>query len=116
MFGRHKIIPKGAIAWDNTGNNKAYQSRQVIFVLNPTSIYAHLADSDKDLYKVTGLLPVPAGPAGGRRGGRAGGGGPLPPQPLPPAAQRGGRGGGGAGKKKGQKRGEGRAAGGAGRR
>jgi hypothetical protein len=32
MFSKHKIIPKGAIAWDNTGNNKAYQSRQVIFV------------------------------------------------------------------------------------
>ena len=64
MFSKHKIIPKGAIAWDNTGNNKAYQSRQVIFVLNPTSIYAHLADSDKELYNVTGLLPVPAGPAG----------------------------------------------------
>src|SRR6266567_152140 len=64
MFTKHKIIPKGAIAWDNTGNNKAYQSRQVIFVLNPTSIYAHLADSDKELYNVTGLLPVPAGPAG----------------------------------------------------
>jgi multiple sugar transport system substrate-binding protein len=64
MFHKHKIIPKGAIAWDNTGNNKAYQSRQVIFVLNPTSIFAHLADSDKDLYNTTGLLPVPAGPAG----------------------------------------------------
>ena len=36
MFHKHKIIPKGAIAWDNTGNNKAYQSRQVLFVLNPT--------------------------------------------------------------------------------
>jgi multiple sugar transport system substrate-binding protein len=36
----------------------------VVFVLNPTSIYAHLADSDKELYNVTGLLPVPAGPAG----------------------------------------------------
>ena len=24
MFSKHKIIPKGAIAWDNTGNNKAY--------------------------------------------------------------------------------------------
>ena len=64
MFSKHKIIPKGAISWDNTGNNKAYQSRQVIFVLNPTSIYAHLAESDKELYNVTGLLPVPAGPAG----------------------------------------------------
>ena len=49
MFHKHKIIPKGAIAWDNTGNNKAYQSRQVLFVLNPTSIYAYLAESDKEL-------------------------------------------------------------------
>jgi multiple sugar transport system substrate-binding protein len=64
MYHKHKIIPKGTVSWDNTGNNKAYQSRQVIFVLNPTSIYAHLAGSDKDLYNVTGLFPVPAGPAG----------------------------------------------------
>ena len=64
MFNKHKIIPKGATAWDNTGNNKAYQSRQVIFVLNPTSIYAYLAESDKELYDTTGLLPIPAGPAG----------------------------------------------------
>jgi multiple sugar transport system substrate-binding protein len=64
MFNKHKIIPKGTISWDNQGNNKAYQSRQVIFVLNPTSIYAHLAESDKELYDVTGLLPVPAGSAG----------------------------------------------------
>ena len=64
MFTKHKIIPKGAIAWDNTGNNKAYQSRQVLFVVNPTSIYASLAASDKELYSATGLLPVPAGPAG----------------------------------------------------
>jgi multiple sugar transport system substrate-binding protein len=64
MYLKHKIIPKGAISWDNTGNNKAFQSRQVIFVLNPTSIYAHLGESDKELYNVTGLLPVPAGPAG----------------------------------------------------
>lgn len=64
MYHKHKIIPKGTVSWDNTGNNKAYQSRQVIFVLNPTSIYAHLAGSDKDLYNITGLFPVPAGPAG----------------------------------------------------
>jgi multiple sugar transport system substrate-binding protein len=64
MVNKHKIIPKGAISWDNQGNNKAYQSRQVIFVLNPSSIYAHLMASDKELYDVTGMLPVPAGPAG----------------------------------------------------
>src|SRR5439155_6828737 len=63
MYLKHKIIPKGAISWDNTGNNKAYQSRQVIFDLNPTSIYDHLGESDKDLYYVTGLLTLPAGPA-----------------------------------------------------
>jgi multiple sugar transport system substrate-binding protein len=64
MFQKHKIIPKGAISWDNQGNNKAYQSRQVVFVLNPSSIYAYLSESDKELYDVTGMLPVPAGPAG----------------------------------------------------
>jgi multiple sugar transport system substrate-binding protein len=64
MYRKHKIIPKGAISWDNTGNNKAYQSRQVVFVLNPTSIYGYLAESDKELYDVTRLLPLPAGPAG----------------------------------------------------
>jgi multiple sugar transport system substrate-binding protein len=64
MYHKHKIIPKGAISWDNQGNNKAFQSRQVIFVVNASSIYAHLAESDKELYEVTGMLPVPAGPAG----------------------------------------------------
>jgi len=64
MYYKHKIIPQGAVAWDNTGNNKAYQARQVIFVLNSTSIYAHLAESDKELYGVTGFFPIPAGPAG----------------------------------------------------
>jgi multiple sugar transport system substrate-binding protein len=64
MFTTHNIIPKGALAWDNTGNNKAYQSRQVLFVLNPSSIYAYLATSDPELYAHTALLPVPAGPTG----------------------------------------------------
>ena len=63
MFNKHKIIPKGTISWDNQGNNKAYQSRQVIFVLNPTSICPP-GGVGQELYDVTGLLPVPAGPAG----------------------------------------------------
>jgi multiple sugar transport system substrate-binding protein len=65
MYLKHKIIPKGSISWNNQGNNKAYQSRQVIFVVNSSSIYAHLGESDKELQEVTGLLPKPAGPAGG---------------------------------------------------
>jgi multiple sugar transport system substrate-binding protein len=64
MYQKHKIIPKGAVSWDNQGNNKAYQSRQVIFVVNASSIYAYLAESDKELYDVTGMLPAPGGPAG----------------------------------------------------
>src|SRR5207237_6504170 len=46
---KHKIIPKGTIGWDNTGNNKAYQSRQVIFLNNATSIYVTPAESEKEL-------------------------------------------------------------------
>jgi len=64
MYLKHKLIPKGSISWDNQGNNKAYQSRQVIFVVNASSIYAHLSESDKELYSVTGMLPAPGGPAG----------------------------------------------------
>jgi multiple sugar transport system substrate-binding protein len=64
MFKTHKIIPPGSISWDDSGNNKAYQSRQAAFVMNPTSIYAYLDGNDKDLQKVTGLFPVPAGPKG----------------------------------------------------
>jgi multiple sugar transport system substrate-binding protein len=64
MYNKHKIIPKGSISWDNQGNNKAYQARQVLFVLNPSGLYAGLAGSDKDLQLVTGMLPGPAGSAG----------------------------------------------------
>ena len=82
MFNKHKIIPKGAIAWDNTGNNKAYQSRQVIFVLNPTSIYAHLADSDKELYNTTGTAPDTGRSRRCDRGTHHGRMGPVQTQPL----------------------------------
>ena len=32
--------------------------------MNASSIYAHLAESDKELYDVTGMCPAPGGPAG----------------------------------------------------
>src|SRR2546421_598000 len=60
MFKTHKIIPQGAISWDNSGNNKAYQSRQAAFVMNPSSIYAYLDSNDKDLQQKTRLFPVRA--------------------------------------------------------
>lgn len=59
-----ELIPPGAISWDDAGNNKAYQSRQCAFALNPSSIYAWLVTNDADLEADTMLYNVPDGPAG----------------------------------------------------
>lgn len=64
MYHKHKIIPRGTLSWDNSGNNKAYQSGQVAFVFNPTSIYSTLLRENKSLADRTGLFPAPGGPAG----------------------------------------------------
>lgn len=64
MFNKYKIIPRGALSWDNSGNNKAYQSGQVAYVLNPPSIYSSLVKDKSPLLDVTGLFPPPGGPAG----------------------------------------------------
>jgi len=64
MYHKHQIIPKGALTWDNSGNNKAYQSKQVAFVYDGTSIYSYLLSQDKDLADRTGLFSAPAGAAG----------------------------------------------------
>ena len=65
MYNEDKIIPKGVVGnADTAWNNKAYQSGQVAFVNNPTSVYAYLADKDPELMANTGLFSVPAGPAG----------------------------------------------------
>ena len=63
MYSEHKIIPKGVVGNGETAwNNKAYQSGQVAFINNPTSVYAYLAGEDPELMKKTGLFGVPAGP------------------------------------------------------
>ena len=65
MYNTHKIIPRGVVGNGETSwNNKAYQSKQVAFINNPTSVYAYLAGNDQDLLSKTGLYGVPAGPAG----------------------------------------------------
>jgi multiple sugar transport system substrate-binding protein len=64
MFKTHKIIPPGAISWDNSGNNKAYESGQVAYVLNPPSIYSSLLNNKSPFLDRTGLFPAPGGPAG----------------------------------------------------
>jgi multiple sugar transport system substrate-binding protein len=65
MYNEHKIIPKAAIGnTDIAWNNKAYQSGQVAFINNQTSVYAYLATEDPELMTKTGLFSVPAGPGG----------------------------------------------------
>jgi ABC-type glycerol-3-phosphate transport system substrate-binding protein len=65
MYNKHKIIPKGVVGnGDTAWNNKAYQSGQVAFINNPTSVYAYLSTENPELMKKTGLFGVPAGPAG----------------------------------------------------
>ena len=65
MFLKHKIIPRGVLGnGDTAWNNKAYQSGQVCFINNPTSVYAYLSQKDPELKDKTGLFGVPAGPAG----------------------------------------------------
>jgi multiple sugar transport system substrate-binding protein len=64
MYVKHQIIPKGTLSWDNSGNNKAYQSKQVAFIFNPPSVYSYLLQEDKELAAKTGIFPAPGGPGG----------------------------------------------------
>jgi multiple sugar transport system substrate-binding protein len=61
-YNTKRIFPPGVTAWDNTGNNNAYQSGQVIFVQNPLSIYAWMRENDQDLLENTIFSAMPAGP------------------------------------------------------
>jgi multiple sugar transport system substrate-binding protein len=65
MYNKHGIIPKAALGnRDDAWNNKAYQSGQVAFIANPTSVYAYLSTENPELMAKTGLFALPAGPAG----------------------------------------------------
>ncbi|MCA1669826.1 MAG: extracellular solute-binding protein [Thermomicrobia bacterium] len=61
---KDKLIPQDSPGWDDTGNNKSYQSRQSAFVFNPASIFAYLDQNDKDLLKDTTQAVNPKGKAG----------------------------------------------------
>ncbi|HEV2109206.1 MAG TPA: extracellular solute-binding protein [Thermomicrobiales bacterium] len=58
------LIPPDATAWDDSSNNKAYQSGQVAFTFNPASIFAFLEENDPELLGNTTQAPFPAGTAG----------------------------------------------------
>jgi multiple sugar transport system substrate-binding protein len=68
MYNEHKIIPRGATSWNNSANNKAFQSGQIAYCLNPTSIYSSLIKDDSPFLDQVGLFSAPGGPGGRHRG------------------------------------------------
>ena len=66
-----KLIPPNAPTWDDTGNNSAYQGKQVAFVRNPPSIYGWMQTNDKELLENSTMAPFPAGKAGSFAGSGA---------------------------------------------
>jgi multiple sugar transport system substrate-binding protein len=61
---KDQLIPPDSPAWDDSSNNKSYQSKQACFVTNPASIFAYLEQNDKDLLNDTTQAPWPAGKGG----------------------------------------------------
>jgi multiple sugar transport system substrate-binding protein len=64
MFDEDKIIPPGSTSWDDSGNNMAYQSEQLVTTSNPTSVYNWTLQNKPELAKGTKFYSYPAGPAG----------------------------------------------------
>jgi multiple sugar transport system substrate-binding protein len=64
MYNVDKIIPRGTLSWDNSGNNKAFESGQIAYCLNPTSIYSSLINNKSEFLDQTTLERAPGGPAG----------------------------------------------------
>lgn len=64
LFLVDKSTPPSAIGWDDSGNNKAYLSGQAVTVFNTGSIAYTAKIDNPDLYKNTGVVPLPAGPEG----------------------------------------------------
>lgn len=67
MYNKHKIIPRGALSWDNSANNKAFQSGQIAYCVNPTSIYSSLITDGSPFLDKVALVSPPGGPAGRHR-------------------------------------------------
>jgi multiple sugar transport system substrate-binding protein len=57
-------MPKDSLTWDDSGNNKAYQTGTAAMIYNTGSVLAYLQQNDKDLLGKTAFIPIPAGPKG----------------------------------------------------
>ncbi len=64
LFQKDKVTPPGALGWNDGGNNTAYISGQAAMVVNTGSIIAALKKNNPELLAKTGVVLLPAGPAG----------------------------------------------------
>lgn len=64
IFNEDKSTPPTAMGWDDGGNNTSYLSGQAAIVFNVGSILKAIRAEDPELLKVTGIAPIPRGPAG----------------------------------------------------
>jgi multiple sugar transport system substrate-binding protein len=58
------VIPPDAITWDDSGNNRAYQTQIAGMTLNTGSILNYMKTEDEELLNMSAVIPIPAGPAG----------------------------------------------------
>ncbi|MBX3011558.1 MAG: extracellular solute-binding protein [Caldilineaceae bacterium] len=58
------VIPPDGPTWDDSGNNRAYQSEIVGLTLNTGSILRYMQTEDTELLEKSAVIPLPAGPAG----------------------------------------------------
>jgi len=64
LFKDAKVTPPTALGWNDGGNNSSYISGQSAMVVNTGSIIKALQNNSPDLLKQTGVVALPAGPAG----------------------------------------------------
>ena len=68
-------VPRGALAWDDTNNNRAFMAGEISATLNGASIYIYAKrnpdkvknDKGEPMWPDIGHLAIPDGPAGARR-------------------------------------------------
>jgi multiple sugar transport system substrate-binding protein len=64
IFLDDKSTPPSSVGWDDSGNNKAYLSGQAAMISNTGSVLNTLKKDLPEIYKNTGVAPLPAGPKG----------------------------------------------------
>jgi multiple sugar transport system substrate-binding protein len=59
LYNKHRLIPPGATAWDNAGNNRAYLTGTSAIVYNTGSILYKMRADQSELLAKTQIAPFP---------------------------------------------------------